>query len=177
MQIDSLAQLADEEVRRAAFPVCRDKVFLAHAGVTALPRAVADAVIDYTDACTRDDQEYEGVLRRIQETRRLCADFIGAKPNEIALLGPTSLGLSLVANGLPWQPGDEVVAYLDDYPANVYPWMELERRGVRLVPLRPATGSTSMPSGRSCRITGPSSAWTRSRLWEPFRPAWSTSIS
>ncbi|RFC43371.1 MAG: Selenocysteine lyase/Cysteine desulfurase [Verrucomicrobia bacterium] len=137
MQIDSLAQLADEEIRRAAFPVCREKVFLAHAGVTALPRAVADAVIDYTDACTRDDQEYEGVLRRIQETRRLCADFIGAKPNEIALLGPTSLGLSLVANGLPWQPGDEVVAYLDDYPANVYPWMELERRGVRLIPLRP----------------------------------------
>jgi selenocysteine lyase/cysteine desulfurase len=137
MHLDSLAQLADEEFRRAAFPVCREKIFLAHAGVTALPRVVADAVMDYTDACTRDDQEYEGVLRRINETRQLCADFIGAKAREIALLGPTSLGLSLVANGLPWQPGDEVVAYLDDYPANVYPWMELERRGVRLVPLQP----------------------------------------
>jgi selenocysteine lyase/cysteine desulfurase len=46
--------------------------------------------------------------------------------------------LSLVANGLPWQPGDEVVVYLDDYPANVYPWMDLERKGVRLVRLEPA---------------------------------------
>ncbi len=137
MRIDSLAQLADEKIRSAAFPVCREKIFLAHAGVTALPRVVADAVIDYTDACTTDDQEYEGVIRRINETRRICADFIGAKAHEIALLGPTSLGLSLVANGLPWQPGDEVVAYLDDYPANVYPWMDLERRGVRLVRLQP----------------------------------------
>lgn len=37
--------------------VCREKIFLAHAGVTALPQVVADAVIDYTDACTTDDQE------------------------------------------------------------------------------------------------------------------------
>ena len=29
--------------------------------------------------------------------------------------------------------GDEVVCYLDDYPANVYPWLALERRGVRVV--------------------------------------------
>jgi selenocysteine lyase/cysteine desulfurase len=133
----TLTDLADEEVRRREFPVCRRKVFLAHAGVTALPRRVADAMTEYTEACCEDDQEYEGVLRRIQETRATCARLIGAKPREIALLGPTSLGLSLVANGLPWEPGDEVVAYPDDYPANVYPWMELERRGVRLVPLRP----------------------------------------
>jgi len=137
MRLHSLDQLADEDFRRAAFPVCRDKIFLAHAGVTALPRSVADAVIDYTEDCTADDQEYEGVIRRINETRRIAADLIGANSREIALLGPTSLGLSLVANGLPWQAGDEVVAYLDDYPANVYPWMELERKGVRLVRLQP----------------------------------------
>jgi len=133
----SLPDLEDETFRLREFPVCRHKVFLAHAGVTALPRRVADAVIDYTNACCEDNQEYDGVLRRIQDTRKTCARLIGARPHEIALLGPTSLGLSLVANGLPWQPGDEVVAYLDDYPANVYPWMELERRGVRLVPVHP----------------------------------------
>ena len=64
--------------------------------------------------------------------RSLAADLIGAKKSEIALLGPTSLGLSLVAAGLPWQPGDEILCYQDDYPANVYPWMELERKGVKV---------------------------------------------
>ena len=61
----------------------------------------------------------------------------GAARAGIALLGPTSLGLSLVANGLDWEQGDEVICYLDDYPANVYPWTQLERFGVRPVFLKP----------------------------------------
>ena len=103
---------------------------MAHAGVTVLPRAVADAVIDYTRACCLHHQEFGEVLTHVNQTRRVCADFIGAHPDEIALLGPTALGLSLFANGLPWREGDELLCYTDDYPANVYPWMELGRRGV-----------------------------------------------
>jgi selenocysteine lyase/cysteine desulfurase len=59
-------------------------------------------------------------------------------PEEIALLGPTSLGLSLIENGLTWREGDEVLCYHGDYPANVYPWLELERRGVTVRYLEPA---------------------------------------
>tara|TARA_R110002096_G_scaffold100173_7_gene222002 strand:+ start:10613 stop:11782 length:1170 start_codon:yes stop_codon:yes gene_type:complete len=137
MKITSLDQLSDEPTRLAAFPVAQKKIFLGHAGVTALPRCVANAVIDYTNASSENDQEFGDVLRRVGDTRRVCANMIGAKPNEIALLGPTSLGLSLFANGLPWEPGDEIICYLDDYPANVYPWKNLERLGVRLVYLKP----------------------------------------
>jgi selenocysteine lyase/cysteine desulfurase len=82
-------------------------------------------------------QEFADVLRDVKDARRVCARFIGAQPDEIALLGPTSLGLSLFANGLPWKPGDEVVCYADDYPANVYPWLELGRRGVAVRLLEP----------------------------------------
>jgi selenocysteine lyase/cysteine desulfurase len=53
------------------------------------------------------------------------------------MLGPTSLGLSLFANGIDWKPGDEVVCCRDDYPANVYPWMNLERKGVKMRWLQP----------------------------------------
>ena len=126
--IESL--VLDEAARRKAFPVCRSRIFVAHAGVTALPRAVADAVIDYTEECCEKEQEFAEVLVRINQARRVSADFIGAHPDEIALLGPTSLGLSLFANGLPWKEGDELLCYAEDYPANVYPWMELTRRGV-----------------------------------------------
>jgi selenocysteine lyase/cysteine desulfurase len=135
---DMIAALVlDEAERRKAFPVCRSQIFLAHAGVTVLPRAVADAVIDYTLSCCEHHQEFGEVLARVNETRRVCADFIGAQPEEIALLGPTSLGLSLFANGLPWNTGDELLCYADDYPANVYPWMELGRRGVTVRYLHP----------------------------------------
>src|SRR5260370_21938977 len=57
---------------------------------------------------------------------------------EIALYGPTSLGLSLVANGIALAPGDEVVCYLDYYPANVYPWINLRDKGVVVRFIEPA---------------------------------------
>jgi selenocysteine lyase/cysteine desulfurase len=48
--MDHLPDLIEnEEKRRAAFPICRTKIFMAHAAVTALPRAVADAVIRFTE--------------------------------------------------------------------------------------------------------------------------------
>lgn len=119
-----------EESRLHAFPVAREKIFLAHAAVTALPRGVAEAMAEYAMQSACMPQEFAEVLRDFRRTRELAAELIGAKWEEIALLGPTSLGLSLFANGIQWNPGDEVVCYADDYPANVYPWIELERRGV-----------------------------------------------
>lgn len=135
MNIEEL--VLNEENRRAEFPVVADQIFMGHAGVTVLPRSVADATIGYTERSCRQHQEFGEVLRDVADTRRLAAEFIGAKSEEIALLGPTSLGLSLFANGLAWKPGDEVICYADDYPANVYPWMELKRRGVKPVYLKP----------------------------------------
>jgi cysteine desulfurase/selenocysteine lyase len=129
---------SDEPLRLREFPIAKNKIFLGHAAVTSLPRCVADAVCDYTRASCDHHQEFAGVLDVIRDTRRAAAELINAKPNEIALLGPTSLGLSLFANGLPWQSGDEIICYQDDYPANVYPWLDLERsHGVKIVYLQP----------------------------------------
>jgi len=135
----------DEAQRRALFPVCREKVFFAHAGVTALPQFVADAVCAYTQQSAENPQEFGDVLREVKNTRTVCAQFIGAQPDEIALLGPTSLGLSLFANGLDWQMGDEVLCYHGDYPANVYPWIDLRRRGVNVRYLEPAAPGEITP--------------------------------
>ena len=126
-----------EQERQDRFPICREQIYFAHAGVTALPRAVADRMSDYIQQSATHPQEFGDVLRDIKKARRLCADFIGARAEEIALLGPTSLGLSLIANGLPWQAGDEILCYEGDYPANVYPWLEQRRRGVTVRMLEP----------------------------------------
>lgn len=124
--------LASESTRIAEFPVAEKSIFMAHAGVCILPRRVTRAMQDYLETCSLQHQESGDVWRHINETRVIAGKLIGAKASEISLLGPTSLGLSLVANGLPWQPGDEIVCYHDDYPANVYPWMDLQRLGVVL---------------------------------------------
>src|SRR6185312_12236011 len=53
-----------------------------------------------------------------------------AQSDEIALVENTTTGISLVAEGLDWRPGDNVVTLADEFPSNVYPWMNLESRGV-----------------------------------------------
>lgn len=121
---------ASEAERLAQFPVAAAQIFTGHAGVTALPLTVADAMRGHVTRSCEQHQEFGEVLADISRTRRRAAEFIGAEADEIALLGPTSLGLSLFANGLEWAPGDELLCYRDDYPANVYPWMNLQRHGV-----------------------------------------------
>ena len=122
--------LCNEELRRHEFPVARDKIFLAHAGVCPLPRRVSEAVRFYAELCTKGDQETLLPALQMSRSRELAARLLNAQPDEIAFVGPTSLALSFIAAGLPWEKGDNVLLYFDDYPANVYPWMALAEQGV-----------------------------------------------
>src|SRR6185436_8733611 len=124
--------LSNEELRRHEFPVTRDKVFLAHAGVCPLPRRVSEAVQNFARECSVADQEEILPPSYTRQTRQLAATMLGAQVEEIALVGPTSLGLSYVASGLNSRKGDNIIIYFDDYPSNVYPWMALAERGVQV---------------------------------------------
>ena len=124
---------ADEDLRRREFPICARKIYFAHASDAPLPRRVAEGMKEAIERATIDARDYERELERIEETRNLMARLLGAEKEEIAFTGPTASGLNTVANGLDWKVGDEVVCYLDDYPADVYPWLALERLGVKPV--------------------------------------------
>ncbi len=123
---------SDESIRIAEFPVSEKTNYLAHAAVCPLPSCARDAISNYASACVGEDQEDCMPPNLLHDTRQLAADLIGAKMKEIALVGPTSLGLSFIAQGLDWQPGDNIIINADDYPSNVYPWMALEEKGVKL---------------------------------------------
>jgi len=123
--------LSNEELRRHEFPVARDKIFLAHAGVCPLPRRVADAIAACAHQGTLGDQE-AFVMHRLDDARKLGAQLLNCRPDEIALVGPTSLGLSFVAAGLKFRRSDNILIYHDDYPSNVYPWMALAEKGVEV---------------------------------------------
>jgi cysteine desulfurase / selenocysteine lyase len=124
--------LNNEELRNHEFPVTRDKIFLAHAGVCPLPRRVTAAMQEYIERAARDDQEEVFPGGRFREARNALARLLQAQPEEIAFVGPTSLALSFVASGLALRKGDNIVIYQDDYPSNVYPWMALAERGVQV---------------------------------------------
>jgi selenocysteine lyase/cysteine desulfurase len=58
--------------------------------------------------------------------------LINAAPDEIAIVKNTSEGIATVALGIDWQPGDRIVAFREEFPANYYPWLRLEKRGVSI---------------------------------------------
>ena len=123
--------LANEELRRREFPVAREKVFLAHAGVCPLPRRVAEAISECARQAMLGDQE-AFMLHRLNDARKLASQLLNCQSDEVALVGPTSLALSFVAAGLNFRKGDNILIYYDDYPSNVYPWMALAARGIEV---------------------------------------------
>ena len=124
--------LSNEELRAHECPVTRESIFLAHAGDCPLPRRVAEAIAAYANAAARGDQEKAAWPGLLDTGRRLGAQLLGAKPNEISLVGPTSLGLSLIAGGMRFRRHENILVYFDDYPSNVYPWMALAAKGVQV---------------------------------------------
>ena len=123
--------LTNEELRHHEFPVTREKIFLGHAGVCALPRRVAQAISDCATGGTLGDQE-AFVMHRIADARQAGAKLLNCQPDEVSLVGPTSLALSFVAAGLSFRKGDNILIYHDDYPSNVYPWLALAAKGVQV---------------------------------------------
>src|SRR5208283_2178654 len=90
------------------------------------------AIADCAMRGTTGDQETLVVPGRLNDARRLASQLLNCQPDEIALVGPTSLALSFVAAGLNFRKGDNILIYHDDYPSNVYPWMALADRGVEV---------------------------------------------
>ena len=123
--------LSNEELRQHEFPVAKNKIFLSHAGVCPLPHRVAQAMIDCANGGTLGDQE-AFVMHKIADARKAGAKLLNCEPDEVSLVGPTSLALCLVAAGLFFRKGDNVLIYHDDYPSNVYPWLALADKGVKV---------------------------------------------
>jgi cysteine desulfurase/selenocysteine lyase len=108
------------------------QIFLAHAGVCPLPRRVVEAISKYALEAAEGDQELLVYPALLNQARRLGAQLLACQPEEVALVGPTSLALSFMASGLNLRKGDNILVYFDDYPSNVYPWMALAERGVQV---------------------------------------------
>ncbi len=121
-----------KSLRRGEFPVVREKVFLAHAGVCPLPRRVAQAVSRYALEAATGDQESFIYPQILEHGRRVASQLLQCQTDEVALVGPTSLALSFMASGLKFRRHDNLLVYFDDYPSNVYPWMALAERGVEV---------------------------------------------
>jgi selenocysteine lyase/cysteine desulfurase len=116
---------------RSLMPAAERAAYFDHAAMSPLPRPTAEAFEKWlTDAVQIGAPIWGQWVRGVEQMRAAAARMIGADANEIALVGNTTSGISLVADGLDWHDGDNVVTLADEFPSNVYPWMNLASRGV-----------------------------------------------
>jgi len=140
--IERGAVLNVEALREAEFPWAGrgGRVYLNNAStgpLTVRAARASDAITaDRLDPFNISDDRNFAMLAR---TRELVARLIGARTGEIALLTNTTYGINIAARALPFRKGDVVLIHDREFPANVYPWLALERDGV-IVRRIPAAG-------------------------------------
>lgn len=113
---------------RSQFPITENLLYLNHAAIGPLCRPAAEAMQQFTDDALRfGSLHYDHWLAAYESLRVAAAKLIRAHRDEIAIVKNTSEGVSTVALGLDWRPGDTIVAFEDEFPANQYPWRRLEQ--------------------------------------------------
>lgn len=145
---------------REEFPVTAEYVYFNHAAVSPLSlrtRAALDALSDLL--ARKGILAEDEVIAAVERIRANAARLIGAAPGEIAFIKNTTQGVLLAAGAIRWREGDNVVMPALEFPANVYPWMGLRRRGVELRLVEPQGGVvtadmlTDVCDGRTRAVT------------------------
>lgn len=122
---------ATRERLRAQMSVVRKWAYLDHAAVSPITEPARAAMAQMLTECAEEgDTMWPDWAQTVTKTRQTAARLIGADADEITLVHSTTAGINIVAEGLDWRHGDNVVTLDDEFPSNLYPWMQQQDRGV-----------------------------------------------
>jgi len=129
--------MTDEErltKARSYFPHIQEGiVYLNHAAIGPYSSPVQKAMNGYINERAIDNIEnFPHLLRVIEETLGFIGEIINAPTQNIEFAPNTSYGLNVLAQGLSWNPGDRIIIPACEFPANVYPFLQLRSQGVEV---------------------------------------------
>lgn len=114
-------------------PVTKRWAYFDHAAVAPLPEPSRLAMTgQIADQAENGDVNWPDWRKNVERARKLGAELVGARQDEIAVIRNTTEGIGLVAEGFFWKAGDNVVVPSSEFPSNLYPWKHLESRGVEV---------------------------------------------
>ena len=125
---------------RAQFPIARRYAYLDHAAIAPLATPVRATMDVFLARQMEEPFDLTHWERLRSQVRSRLADLLSTGPESIAFTKNTTSALGLVAAGLDWEAGDNIVGVDREFPANIYPRMGLKRRSVELRLYRPERG-------------------------------------
>ncbi len=122
-----------ESFRGIFFHIKEGITYLNHAAISPLSKPVTDSVVKYlNNRSSNSIDNFDFLTEQLFSTKEKLARLFGTVPERIAFVDNTSDGLNILANGLDWKTGDRILLNTMEFPSNVYPFMNLERRGVEI---------------------------------------------
>jgi selenocysteine lyase/cysteine desulfurase len=125
---------------RALFPITSGHIHMNHAGVSPMSTRVRAAVQEATRLLSEESAFFERYQQIVDEVRSSLATLVNVSPDQVSITRGTSHGISLLARGLDWKEGDNIVGARLEYPANLFAWMALREQGVALRLVEPDEG-------------------------------------
>ncbi|MCX8106867.1 MAG: aminotransferase class V-fold PLP-dependent enzyme [Ignavibacterium album] len=122
-----------EDIRQL-FPFIKNGItYLNHASTAPISSVVKDRIANFLKEKSESRiDDYFAFMKVYEETKKLLGELINADPDRIAFIDNTSTGLNILATGIQWKEGDRVLLNDAEFPANVYPFLNLERLGVKV---------------------------------------------
>ena len=132
------------------FPIKKTGAFFSHCAIAPLSRPAFDAMQEFnrlhmTTGHLAWQDQYDAAL---SEFKVLGGRLLETPARNISFVRNTSEGINMIANGYPFEPGDEILSFAHEYPANHYPWRLQEKRGAKLVLIPNSDPSNTLEEGR-----------------------------
>jgi len=118
-----------------AYPVNKEMIWLNNCGTTPAGKHIVKALSRFIQGYAE-----KGVLTEIavypevqNNIKKILSNLLNCSPDELALIHNTAEGMNFISHGLNLSSEDEVILLENEYPSNVYPWMHIKEKGVKLV--------------------------------------------
>jgi len=120
------------ESARSHFPIFRNKIYLNSCSQGALSDAVEASMEAHIRSWHEDGSPWDGWVEEYEAARTAFARFIGAAPEEVAVVTSASAGINSIASALDFGKRRKVVMGEFEFPTMGQIWLAQERRGAEI---------------------------------------------
>ena len=119
---------------RKLFPYLQNNIiYFNHASTAPLSKRILNQLDEYLIQRSENNiDDYKAFLRTVDETKNNLALLLNTKPDRFAFVDNTSTGLNILAQGIRWEKGDRIILNDVEFPSNVYPFLNLQEKGVEI---------------------------------------------
>ena len=133
------------EIRKQFSYLDSNKIYFNHAAVSPLPKFVADKINSYIhERSVTEINNYKAGLEKTENLKHQLSKLLNAQSERIAFTKSVTDSLNILAQGIDWKQGDRIILNDIEFPANVYPFLNLKNKGIEIDFVKSNDGAISI---------------------------------